>query len=196
MDRRSFIELTAVSVASLHSLNAEEHTVHGEQEPIFVGPGATRHADGNALVVPDELQCKVRTSDLSGRVCLMRADHLPFQGAPLHLHRDYDEWFFVEKGEFVVEINGKLFHMAQGASMVGPKGVPHRYINGPATGTLLMGFFPGGRMEEFFEGNARRRRDPNQKPRTHEEAVAYYASYHLDLLGSPLTPEAFREAAS
>jgi uncharacterized cupin superfamily protein len=77
-------------------------------EPIIVGPGQARRADGRSLVVPGQLQGKVRTSDLGGRLCVMLADHAPWEGAPLHSHRDGDEWFYVIKGEFVYEVAGKL----------------------------------------------------------------------------------------
>jgi len=100
-------------------------------EPIIVGPGQTRHADGRSLVVPDELQCKVRTSDLGGRLCITLADHAPWEGPPLHTHRDGDEWFYVIKGEFVYEVGGKLHRVVEGGSLVAPQKIPHRYINGP-----------------------------------------------------------------
>ena len=102
-------------------------------EPIIVGPGQTRHAGGRSFVVPDELQCKVRTSDLGGRLCIMLADHNPWEGPPLHSHRDGDEWFYVVKGEFVYEVGGKLYRVVEGGSLVAPQKIPHRYFNGPTS---------------------------------------------------------------
>ena len=37
---------------------------------------------------------KVRTSDAGGRLCILIADHDPWRGSPLHIHRDADEWFY------------------------------------------------------------------------------------------------------
>jgi quercetin dioxygenase-like cupin family protein len=164
-------------------------------EPIFVGPGQTRHADGRSLVVADELQCKVRTSDLGGRLCIMLAEHGPWEGAPLHTHRDGDEWFYVAKGEFVYEVGGKLHRVVEGGSLVAPQGIPHRYINGPMPGTLIIGLTPGGRLEEFFEEGARRRRNPSPTPPTREELVTFYAKYNVDYLGERLTAEDFKKAS-
>ncbi len=165
-------------------------------EPIIVGPGQTRHADGRSLVVPDELQCKVRTSDLGGRLCIMLADHNPWEGPPLHSHRDGDEWFYVVKGEFVYEVGGKLYRVVEGGSLVAPQKIPHRYINGPTSGTLFVGLTPGGKLEEFFEEGARRRRNPSPTPPSHEEMVALYAKYNVDYLGGRLTEEDFKKATT
>ncbi len=165
-------------------------------EPIIVGPGQTRHADGQSLVVPDEVQCKVRTSDLGGRLCIVLAHHAPWEGPPLHTHRDGDEWFFVTKGEFVYEVGGKLYRVLEGGSLVAPQKIPHRYINGPTPGTLFVGLTPGGGLEEFFEEGARRRRNPSSTPPTLEELVALYAKYNVDYIGGRLTEDDFKKATT
>lgn len=163
---------------------------------ILVGPGETRHADGRSLVVPDEVQCKVRTADLDGRLCVMLADHGPWEGAPLHRHRDGDEWFYVTKGEFVYEVGGSLHRLTEGGSLIAPRGIPHRYINGPGPGTLIIALSPGGKLEEFFEEGARRRRNPAPTPPSREELVAFYAKYNVEYLGERLTKEDFKNASA
>ncbi len=165
-------------------------------EVIIVGPGQTRHADGRSLVVPDEVRCKVRTSDLGGRLCIMLADHAPWQGSPLHRHLDGDEWFYVTKGEFAYEVGGVLHRVPEGGSLVAPSGIPHRYINGPAPGTLIIGLSPGGRLEEFFEEGARLRRNPAPTPPSREDLVALYAKYNVEYLGERLTKEDFANAST
>jgi quercetin dioxygenase-like cupin family protein len=163
-------------------------------EVVIVGPGETRHADGSSLVVPDEVQCKVRTADLGGRLCIMLADHGPWEGSPLHSHLEGDEWFYVLKGEFVYEVGGVLHRVAEGGSLLAPRRIPHRYINGPMPGSLIIGLSPGGRLEEFFEEGARRRRNPAPTPPSREEIVALYAEYNVELLGERLTKEDFAKA--
>ena len=168
-------------------------------EPIIVAPDHTRHADGRSLEVTDGLQCKIRTSDLDGRLCIMLAHHGPWEGAPLHLHRDGDEWFYVTKGEFVYEVGGKLHRVIEGGSLVAPRGVPHRYINGPTPGTLIVGLTPGGKLEEFFEEVVERRRNPGPTPPappTREELVKFYAKYNVEYLGERLTAEEFKKASA
>jgi len=164
--------------------------------PIIVGPGQTRHADGQSLVVADEVQCKVRTSDLGGRLCIVLANHAPWEGPPLHAHRDSDEWFFVLKGEFVYEVGGKLYRVVEGSSVVAPQKIPHRYINGSTPGILFIGLTPGGGLEEFFEEGARRRRNPGPLVPIHEELVALYAKYNVDYIGGSLTEDDFKNATS
>jgi mannose-6-phosphate isomerase-like protein (cupin superfamily) len=195
MDRRSFVELMAACASSLSLSSAAQENQISRTEAIIVGPGQTRHADGQSLVVPDEWQCKVRTSDAGGRLCILLADHDPWRGSPLHIHRDADEWFYVVKGEFVYEVGGKLYRLGEGGSMLAPHKVPHRYINGPQPGILLFGLTPGDGMEGFFEENARRRR--NRLPDlTREEEVAYWAKYNLNYIGGMLTKEDFKRASA
>ena len=113
--------------------------------------------------------------------------------APFTAHRDGDEWFYVIKGEFVYEVGGKLYRVVEGGSLVAPQKIPHRYINGPLPGTLFVGLTPGGRLEEFFEEGARRRRNPSPTPPTREEMVALFAKYNVDYIGGRLTEDDFKE---
>ncbi len=163
-------------------------------QTIIVRPGHTRLADGRSLVVPDGVQCKVRTSDLGGRLCIMLADHAPWEGSPLHSHLDGDEWFYVTKGEFVYEVGGVLHRVTEGGSLVAPRRIPHRYINGPEPGTLIIGLSPGGRLEEFFEEGTRRRKNPAPTAPSREDLIAFYAKYNVEYLGERLTKEDFKNA--
>jgi quercetin dioxygenase-like cupin family protein len=195
MNRRLFVELMAACAGSLLLSGAAQENQVSRTEPIIVGPGQTRHADGQSLVVPHEAQCKVRTSDLEGRLCILMLEHSPWGGSPLHFHRDADEWFYVVKGEFVFEVGGKLYRLIESGSMVAPHKIPHRYLNGPASGTLFAGLTPGDGLEGFFEEQARRSR--NRLPDlTREETVAFYAKYNIDYIGGRLTEEDFKRAAA
>jgi quercetin dioxygenase-like cupin family protein len=165
-------------------------------EVIIVGPGQTRDADARSLVAPDGVQCKVRTSDLGGRLSIVLADHAPWQGSPLHRHLDGDEWFYVIKGEFAYEAGSVLHRVLEGGSLVAPTRIPHRYINGPAPGTLIVGLSPGGRLEEFFEEGARLRKNPGSTPPSREDVVALYAKYNVEYLGERLTKEDFANAST
>ena len=60
--------------------DATKETLMNGNAAIIVGPGQTRHADGRSVLVPDEVQCKIRTSDLGGRLCIMLAHHGPWEG--------------------------------------------------------------------------------------------------------------------
>lgn len=166
------------------------------EQAIIVGPGQTRQSDGHAVVAPGEVQCKVRTADLGGRLSVVLADHAPWQGSPLHRHLDGDEWFYVIKGEFAYEVGGVLHRVLEGGSLVAPSGVPHRYINGPGPGTLIIGLSPGGKLEEFFEEGARLRRNPGAAPPSREDLIALYAKYNVEYLGERLTKDEFASATA
>ena len=93
------------------------------------------------------------------------------------------------------EVNGKLHRVIEGGSLVAPRGIPHRYTNGPTPGTLIVGLTPGGKLEEFFEEAAQRRRNPSPTPPTRQELVAFYAKYNVEYLGERLTAEDFKKAS-
>ena len=145
-------------------------------DPITVGAGLTRGPDGNCKEPAGFAQCKLRTLDLSGRLAIFVADHPPFLTSPLHRHRETDEWFYVEKGEFLFEVNGAFHYFVGGESLLIPQMTPHRYITGPNPGRLVVVFSPGGGFEEFMEELTRLRKDPAFH-QTHEEAVALYSHY-------------------
>lgn len=49
--------------------------------------------------------------------------------APLHLHRDDDEAFYVLEGRLVIQLDGDEKSVPAGACLLVPKGTPHTYWN-------------------------------------------------------------------
>jgi quercetin dioxygenase-like cupin family protein len=47
---------------------------------------------------------------------------------PLHVHRDYDETFYVIEGELTVFVGDGRLEARAGDFVVGPRGVPHAWI--------------------------------------------------------------------
>lgn len=100
---------------------------------------------------------KVATKDSSGGLFVMESRFTIHGGPPLHLHHGEDELFYVLEGEFLMEVGGEKFRAKAGDSVLGPKGVPHRWaFVGNATGRMLFAFAPAGKMEEFFAERDRR----------------------------------------
>ena len=83
------------------------------------------------------------------------ADDLkPGEGAPPHLHREYDEYFFVVEGSIFLVVDGKASTIVPGTLAFMPRGAIHTFKNiGPSTASMLEWTVPGGN-EPYFRAVA------------------------------------------
>ncbi len=74
----------------------------------------------------------------------------PGWGPPLHIHQGEDEMFHVLEGRIRIWCGEETFEAAPGATVVLPRGIPHRFENvGENAGRMLIAVTPGG-FESFF----------------------------------------------
>ncbi|MGE5193475.1 MAG: cupin domain-containing protein, partial [Deltaproteobacteria bacterium] len=57
----------------------------------------------------------------------MENTHTRKGGPPRHLHRNQDEWFYVLRGEYIIEIGSQRSSLSEGDSILGPRQIPHAY---------------------------------------------------------------------
>ena len=69
----------------------------------------------------------------------------PHSGPPVHVHPAEDEFFYVLKGTFKLQVGDEIKEAPVGSMMFVPRGVAHTFISEP--GEFLVGVMPGG-----FEG--------------------------------------------
>ena len=69
--------------------------------------------------------------------------------APLHIHRQEDEFFAVLDGEVRVQHGENVVEAVTGSVVYGPRGVPHSFHVDSDEARLLLFFGPGG-VEGFF----------------------------------------------
>lgn len=117
--------------------------------PKFVPPGEGRplHGPGG-----DSLVHKITSKDSGGTMLLSDYFLPPGGGTPLHVHTHEDETFFVIEGEVTFSVNGARLVAAAGATIFGPRGVPHCFKNcsgRPARMVLLV--TPGENFEKFYD---------------------------------------------
>ena len=75
----------------------------------------------------------------------------PGIGPGRHIHHGQDETFLFLEGEFDVEIDGTIYHMAPGDVGFVPRGTEHAFKNvGKTKGRLRYIFSPALQMEEMF----------------------------------------------
>ena len=97
-----------------------------------------------------QFDLKVAAADTQGGLCVFDTWRTEPGGPPLHVHAAQDEWFFVLEGRFTVRIGAALHDLGPGDSVLGPRGVPHCFVNTSRTGRMVVAFQPAGSMEDFF----------------------------------------------
>jgi len=175
MDRRSFLSLSAATVAA--SALGQSPAVSGSTTPQSVPPvPATGEIHTMGIDSPD---FKVLTRDSRGN--LFMAEHRNRQrgGPPLHMHPHQDETFCVLEGEYIAEVGGKRFNLRPGDTVLAPRNVPHAWaFVGNGTGKLIVAFTPAGKIEAFLS-KISATPVPLQDP-------ARFRNHDMVLLGPPL----------
>lgn len=72
-------------------------------------------------------------------------------GPPLHLHRAWDEAFYVLGGEMTFLIAGQTHLASAGAFVFIPRGVEHTFWNASAAPTRQLTVFTPSGIEEYFD---------------------------------------------
>ena len=148
---------------------------------VFVKAGGDRFGQKRGLGI-DTLDFKVTSRESSGVFVLEITMHT--KGGPVrHIHHDQDEWWYVVKGEFVLEIGKERFVLGEGDSAWGPRGVPHVWSNISYPGAKFVAFVtPAGQAEAFFLEATK----TNRLPGVESEL---FGRYGFEVVGPPLPIE-------
>jgi len=92
---------------------------------------------------------KATSKETDGRYTLVEVLEPEGAEAPLHVHHNEDEAFWILEGELTFEVGKEKIKASPGSFLFGPKDVPHRYTvdSGPARMLFLLS--PPG-FEEFI----------------------------------------------
>jgi mannose-6-phosphate isomerase-like protein (cupin superfamily) len=161
-----------------------------------------RTAGGFALA-PDEgeaiwfngtlglLKATAETTD--GRFAAMELLAPKGFGAPLHVHRNEDEFFIVLEGEVRVRHGDDVVDAVPGSIVYGPRDVPHQFAIDSERARMLLFFAPSG-VEGFFRDASKPARtleippaDEEFPPR--EALMAIAEQYGQEFIGPPLPPK-------
>jgi quercetin dioxygenase-like cupin family protein len=94
---------------------------------------------------------KAGTEDTGGSIAVLEGTFQPKTGAPMHLHRQHEETFYVLEGEFAFQLGTQTVKATAGTFVFVPRDVPHAFENiGNQPGRVLGIMTPGG-YEKFFE---------------------------------------------
>ncbi len=174
-ERRSF--LTAAIAAFPLALTGQPAGTQGK--PARVPAGEDRFGEHHTIGV-STTDFKVATQDSRGGLFVMEHTTTRKGGPPRHLHHNEDEWFYVIRGEYIIEIGSARFTLSDGDSILAPREIPHVYaFVGAAPGKLVLAYAPANKMEAYF-------RNWRSGSSYNEDAESYRA-YGLELLGPPLS---------
>ena len=87
---------------------------------------------------------KATGATTGGQLTLIDVTDPPGAEAPLHVHHNEDEAFWVLEGEATFEVGGQSIEARAGDFVFGPRDVPHRYSVGPDGARMLFILTPGG----------------------------------------------------
>lgn len=180
IDRRTVLQaaLTTIPAMALgEAIPAED-----AGEVVRVPAGQDRLKRERKVFGTLPITCKVSSQDTGGRLLIVEQNNKEKGGPPRHLHYQQEEWFYVIRGEYLVEIGGEKHRLEPGDSILAPRNIPHTWAYiGEVKGALLITFQPAGKMEAFFTEATKLAGLPPQA-----ELAALFAAHEMRLTGPPL----------
>jgi quercetin dioxygenase-like cupin family protein len=112
-------------------------------------------------------------------------------GAPLHTHRDEDEYSYVLEGRFGVQLGDEVLQAGPGDLLFKPRGIPHAFWNaGEEPARLLELISPAG-FEHYFRELAPLLAAPDRDQAAIDQVVARY-QLDIDFTTIPALAEQHR----
>jgi quercetin dioxygenase-like cupin family protein len=109
-------------------------------DPMAVSSGegeARWWSDGLAII-------KATAADTAGQMTILEMTEPPNCAAPLHVHRNEDEGFWILEGSATFEVGDQTTEARAGDYLFGPRDIPHRFTTGPDGCRMLFILTPGG----------------------------------------------------
>ncbi len=126
----------------------------------------------------NEMKVMLSGARTNGTCSVLFADLKPGEGAPPHLHREYDEYFFLVEGTISLVIDGKESTIVPGTLAFTPRGAIHSFKNiGASTASMLEWTIPGGN-EPYFRAVSEMGADID--PKRLAEINAHFATEFID----------------
>ena len=186
MKRRSFLRfplvaaaLSSIAPAALSAETRQERASHGFR----VGSHQDRE-DAALSIMGGRFDLKVSGKDTGGELCIFDTVRSSKGGPPLHRHYSQDEWFYVLRGEFLVQVGEERIRLGPGDSAFAPRRIPHTFaMISDGDGQMLVLFQPAGSMEAFFRKMSKLGKELSagqQLPKS------VWEEHGMELLGPPL----------
>jgi quercetin dioxygenase-like cupin family protein len=92
----------------------------------------------------------ISAADTDGALGVAEAVVPPGGGPPMHVHRSFDELFYILEGSIEFEAGGQKFVAGPGATAFIPRGLPHRFQNVSAADARMLGTYTPAGFESWF----------------------------------------------
>ncbi len=129
--------------------------------------------------------CKVSSKDTGGDLCIYDTVREAKGGPALHRHFFQDEWFYVVRGEFIVQVGEENFKLGPDDSAFAPRRIPHTFAKvSEGEAQMLVLFQPAGSMEDLFKQMSKYGKDIPK-----DQAVVLkqiWEQHGVEVLGPPL----------
>lgn len=189
MNRRHFLKfpLAAAALGSMGSLSRAADSPEDSQRRgghgFRVGAQKDR-ADGSLSIMGGRFDLKVSAKDTGGDLCVYDTVRSTKGGPPLHRHHFQDEWFYILRGEFLVQVGDDRIRLVPGDSAFAPRKIPHTFaMTSEGEGQMLVLFQPAGSMEAFFQLMSR---VGKQVSAGQQLPKSVWEDHGMELLGPPL----------
>ena len=137
------------------------------------------------LIMGGQFDCKVSASDTNGELLIYDTYRQEKGGPAMHLHHEQDEWFYVIKGEFVVQVGDDRFSLKPGDSAFAPRKIPHAFAKiSEGEAQVMVLFQPAGSMEDFFKQMSKL--GSNIPKNQEKELKELWRSHGMEIVGPPL----------
>jgi mannose-6-phosphate isomerase-like protein (cupin superfamily) len=182
MDRRLFLQFPLV--ASTLAASAKTFPAGRPNKGFKVGAGKDRYQE-ELLIMGGKFDCKISSKDTGGDLLIYDTVRDAKGGPALHIHYSQDEWFYVIKGDFVVQVGEERYMLTSGDCAFAPRTVPHAFaMTGEGEGQMLVLFQPAGSMEDFFLGMQKIGKDI---PKNMDETMKdLFETHGMKIVGPPL----------
>ena len=187
MKRRKFLKFPlAASVFAAFARGAENKASGQERgsEGFRVAAQKNRREE-ELLIMGGRFDLKVSGRDSGGDLCIYDTVRWEKGGPALHRHHFQDEWFYVIRGEFVVQVGSETLRLQPGDSAFAPRKTPHAFAKvSEGEGQMLVLFQPAGSMEDFFLQMSKLGREIPQNQETRLKRL--WEEHGMEIVGPPL----------
>jgi mannose-6-phosphate isomerase-like protein (cupin superfamily) len=182
MKRRLFLQLPLV--ASALAAAAKATSRNRTNKGFKVGANKDRYQE-ELLIMGGKFDCKVSSKDTDGDLLIYDTVRQSKGGPALHVHHAQDEWFYVIKGDFIVQVGEETLTLTAGDSAFAPRSIPHAFAKtSEGEAQMLVLFQPAGSMEDFFLQMAKISKDVL---RNQEQVLKdLWATHGMEVVGPPL----------
>jgi quercetin dioxygenase-like cupin family protein len=184
MKRRNFLKLSLATAAFAMAARAEEAGSARAGKGLRVGALKDRYEE-ELLIMGGRFDLKVSGRDTGGDLCIYDTFRDAKGGPALHRHHFQDEWFYVIRGEFIVQVGDDTLTLHPGDSAFAPRKVPHAFAKiNDGEAQMLVLFQPAGSMEDFFKQMSKLGQNI---PKNQESTLKQlWADHGMEILGPPL----------